>query len=164
MPSIYQLKPRFQALLRPLVQRLHDSGITANQVTLAALVVSLAGDYEHIVAPSGALSKSVLPRVAAMLDGLCLPAFFAHSSASALASPLPTFSSARPIRTAVSALMPLAVGFVLCGLVAAVWRSWLRFGLAGSSLSARSHSMHKVPPAPFATARNVDFPGTRDAH
>ena len=40
--SVYQLKPRFQALLRPLVQRLHDSGITANQVTLAALVVSLA--------------------------------------------------------------------------------------------------------------------------
>jgi len=42
MPSIYQLKPHFQALLRPLVQRLYDSGITANQVTLAALVVSLA--------------------------------------------------------------------------------------------------------------------------
>lgn len=42
MPSIYQLKPRFQALLRPLVQRLHDRGITANQVTLTALVVSLA--------------------------------------------------------------------------------------------------------------------------
>lgn len=42
MPSIYQLKPRFQALLRPLVQRLYERGITANQVTLAALVVSLA--------------------------------------------------------------------------------------------------------------------------
>ena len=42
MPSIYQLKPRFQALLLPLVQRLYDRGITANQVTLAALVVSLA--------------------------------------------------------------------------------------------------------------------------
>ncbi|MCQ4264735.1 CDP-alcohol phosphatidyltransferase [Stutzerimonas stutzeri] len=41
MPSIYQLKPRFQALLRPLVQRLYDRGITANQVTVAALVVSL---------------------------------------------------------------------------------------------------------------------------
>ena len=33
----------------------------------AALVVSLAGDYEHIAAASGALSKSVLPRVAALL-------------------------------------------------------------------------------------------------
>jgi len=41
VPSIYQLKPRFQALLRPLVQRLYDRGITANQVTVAALVVSL---------------------------------------------------------------------------------------------------------------------------
>lgn len=42
MPSIYQLKPRFQALLRPLVRRLHGAGITANQVTLAACAGSLA--------------------------------------------------------------------------------------------------------------------------
>ncbi|MNC44074.1 Inner membrane protein YnbA [compost metagenome] len=41
MPSIYQLKPRFQNLLRPLVQRLHARGVTANQVTLAAAAVSV---------------------------------------------------------------------------------------------------------------------------
>lgn len=41
MPSIYQLKPRFQALLRPAVQRLHARGVTANQVTLTAAGVSV---------------------------------------------------------------------------------------------------------------------------
>ncbi|PYC14258.1 CDP-alcohol phosphatidyltransferase family protein [Pseudomonas mosselii] len=41
MPSIYQLKPRFQALLRPAVQRLFDRGVTANQVTVAAAAVSV---------------------------------------------------------------------------------------------------------------------------
>lgn len=41
MASIYQLKPRFQALLRPAVQRLYDRGVTANQVTVAAAVVSV---------------------------------------------------------------------------------------------------------------------------
>jgi CDP-diacylglycerol--glycerol-3-phosphate 3-phosphatidyltransferase len=41
MPSIYQLKPRFQNLLRPGVTRLHARGVTANQVTLAAAAVSV---------------------------------------------------------------------------------------------------------------------------
>ena len=41
MPSIYQLKPRFQNLLRPSVQRLYARGVTANQVTLAAAAVSV---------------------------------------------------------------------------------------------------------------------------
>ena len=40
--SIYELKPRFQALLRPLVKRLFGAGVTANQVTVAACAVSIA--------------------------------------------------------------------------------------------------------------------------
>lgn len=40
--SIYELKPRFQALLRPLVRRLAASGVTANAVTVAAMLVSIA--------------------------------------------------------------------------------------------------------------------------
>ncbi|SUB82071.1 CDP-alcohol phosphatidyltransferase family protein [Pragia fontium] len=39
--TVYDLKPRFQALLRPLLKRLYRAGVTANQVTLAALVASI---------------------------------------------------------------------------------------------------------------------------
>jgi CDP-diacylglycerol---glycerol-3-phosphate 3-phosphatidyltransferase len=38
--SVYQLKPRFQQLLRPLVRWLHGAGVTANMVTLLACIVS----------------------------------------------------------------------------------------------------------------------------
>ncbi|MBF4256827.1 CDP-alcohol phosphatidyltransferase family protein [Vibrio anguillarum] len=41
MLSIYQLKSRFQDLLRPSVRRLYQRGVTANQVTLLAMVISL---------------------------------------------------------------------------------------------------------------------------
>lgn len=40
--SIYALKTRFQALLRPMVRRLYAFGVTANQVTIAACIVSVA--------------------------------------------------------------------------------------------------------------------------
>jgi CDP-diacylglycerol--glycerol-3-phosphate 3-phosphatidyltransferase len=40
--SIYALKPRFQALLRPIARRLFAAGVTANQVTIAACAVSIA--------------------------------------------------------------------------------------------------------------------------
>ena len=40
MPSIYDFKPRFQSFLRPLVRRLAESGVSANHVTIAALMLS----------------------------------------------------------------------------------------------------------------------------
>lgn len=39
--SIYALKASFQNLLRPLVRRLHAHGVTANQVTIFACVISV---------------------------------------------------------------------------------------------------------------------------
>lgn len=40
MPTIYQLKPAFQNLLRPLTRFLFRLGVTANHVTLAAMLFS----------------------------------------------------------------------------------------------------------------------------
>ncbi len=40
MLSVYQLKPLFQNSLRPLVRKLAERGVTANQVTLAAIFLS----------------------------------------------------------------------------------------------------------------------------
>lgn len=40
--SIYELKPAFQGLLRPLVRALYAAGCTANGVTLATCVLSVA--------------------------------------------------------------------------------------------------------------------------
>lgn len=42
MPSIYQLKSAFSDLLRPVTNHLANRGITANQVTIAALAGSVA--------------------------------------------------------------------------------------------------------------------------
>ncbi len=37
MPSIYDLKPAFQNVLRPLYRHLAQWGVTANQVTITAV-------------------------------------------------------------------------------------------------------------------------------
>ncbi|TIS57581.1 MAG: CDP-alcohol phosphatidyltransferase family protein [Mesorhizobium sp.] len=42
MPTLYALKPAFQARLRPLADRLAGAGVTANQVTLLAAALSVA--------------------------------------------------------------------------------------------------------------------------
>ena len=43
----------------------HGNGLAE---PIAALIVSLAGDYSHIVAPATATAKNIMPRVAALLD------------------------------------------------------------------------------------------------
>ncbi|TIL89881.1 MAG: CDP-alcohol phosphatidyltransferase family protein [Mesorhizobium sp.] len=42
MPTLYALKPAFQARLRPLADRLAGAGVTANQITLLAAALSVA--------------------------------------------------------------------------------------------------------------------------
>jgi CDP-diacylglycerol--glycerol-3-phosphate 3-phosphatidyltransferase len=62
--SIYDLKPRFQSLLRPTADSLAAKGVTANQVTVVAVVVSLATGALVAAYPE---SQSVLLLVPAVL-------------------------------------------------------------------------------------------------
>jgi len=61
MASIYDLKPRFQALLRPTVERLAAAGVTANQVTLAAMVLSIVAGAVIALFAGSRLVLLILP-------------------------------------------------------------------------------------------------------
>lgn len=61
MASIYDLKPRFQALLRPLNAGLVRMGITANMVTLAALFFSLLLGLGLALTPENRLLLLLMP-------------------------------------------------------------------------------------------------------
>ena len=41
MISIYKIKPKFQQLLTPILNRLHKAGVTANQITITSIILSL---------------------------------------------------------------------------------------------------------------------------
>lgn len=59
--SIYQLKPAFQSLLRPLVGALARAGIRANQVTLAACLVSIGVGALLVLHPGQAALFVLVP-------------------------------------------------------------------------------------------------------
>jgi CDP-diacylglycerol---glycerol-3-phosphate 3-phosphatidyltransferase len=63
MPSIYDLKPAFQGLLRPVCHRLAALGISANQVTLAALGLSLLAGAAIALWPGSPWPLLLLPLV-----------------------------------------------------------------------------------------------------
>lgn len=61
MATIYDLKPKFQGLLRPLANKLAASGITANQVTLFACAWSIAHGALIALNPTSRLLLFLLP-------------------------------------------------------------------------------------------------------
>jgi len=70
LPSIYDLKPAFQNLLRPLCGRLAHWGITANQVTIAAVLLSLGMGAAIVWQPHTAWILLFLPLVLFVRMGL----------------------------------------------------------------------------------------------
>lgn len=61
MFSIYDIKPRFQELLRPLVVRLAAAGVTANAVTLLAMGISVAIGVALVLLRPGPAAYLALP-------------------------------------------------------------------------------------------------------
>ncbi|HML93157.1 CDP-alcohol phosphatidyltransferase family protein [Methyloceanibacter sp.] len=61
MATIYDLKPRFQALLRPIAGRFVRGGVTANAVTLAALALSLVQGASIALLPEARWPLLLLP-------------------------------------------------------------------------------------------------------
>lgn len=63
MPSIYDLKPKFQNLLRPIVKTLADNGISANHVTILAMIISFIAGGLVFVFPQDSWPLLVIPVV-----------------------------------------------------------------------------------------------------
>ncbi len=63
MPTIYDLKPVFQRTLRPLTGHLFRIGITANQVTLAALALSVVTGAVLLLRPDSRAVLLLIPFV-----------------------------------------------------------------------------------------------------
>lgn len=63
LPSVYDLKPKFQALLRPIVNSLARAGVTANQVTITAVILSFIGGAFIAWKPDATWPFLVLPLV-----------------------------------------------------------------------------------------------------
>lgn len=70
MPSIYNLKPRFQAMLRPMVKVLAEQDVTANQVTIAAVILSFIGGGFIAWQPQASWPLLLMPVVLLVRMGL----------------------------------------------------------------------------------------------
>lgn len=67
---------------------------------LADLLVSLSGDYEHIVGPATASAKNVLPRVAALLDAMVISDVTAVVDGSTFERPIYAGNAIQTVKTA----------------------------------------------------------------
>lgn len=122
MPSIYQIKPQFQNLLRPLVRKLHAGGVTANQVTLFACAVSVVLGLWLLLAQPPRAAFALVPlwmflRMAFnAIDGMLAREFGQKSKLGALLNELTDVLADAALYAPfalITPLQPVAVGAVI---------------------------------------------------
>lgn len=128
MASIYDLKPKFQALLRPLCGRLAKGGVTANQVTLAAFALSLAQGAAIAATGGASWTLAALPAVLFIrmamnaVDGMLAREFGQKSSLGAILNELTDVLADAalylPFAMIIGLPSALVVGAVLFGVIA----------------------------------------------
>lgn len=127
MPSIYDLKPAFQSLLQPLVKSLHARGISANQVTLTAVALSLIGGGMIAWKPDENWPLLVLPAVLLLrmslnaIDGMLARDYAQQSKLGAMLNELgDVISDAAlylPLAWLPRVYAPLVVGIVILSIL-----------------------------------------------
>ncbi|MEM9216824.1 MAG: CDP-alcohol phosphatidyltransferase family protein [Cyanobacteria bacterium P01_F01_bin.150] len=94
MISIYQLKPTFQKTLLPLVKFLAQRGVTANAVTIAAMLLAIATGLALTAFPTSQVLYGLMPLVLGLrmalnaIDGLLARGWNQESDLGALLNEL----------------------------------------------------------------------------
>ena len=183
MPSIYQIKPAFQGLLRPLVRRLAQAGVTANQVTLAAAVLSILAGLAIADWPLSAGIWFLLPVVLFLrmalnaIDGMlarehgqksALGAFLNELcdviSDAALYLPFALLPGAMPLIVIVAVLLAAlsemagVVALLVCSLLSSIAL------LYGAALAAQLEALRTSAPAPQDEQKVIESDPASDAH
>ena len=124
--SIYALKPRFQALLRPLAAALARAGVTANQVTVAAAVISVAIGLGLLLRPDARAWFLLIPvwmfvRMAFnAIDGMLAREFGQKSRLGAYLNELTDAISDAALYAPFAVVSPFAPGWTVVVIVLAV--------------------------------------------
>ena len=140
VPSTYDLKPAFQRMLTPLMQRLRNAGVTPNALTWLAIVLSgglgyafvlgLTNRYWFFVVASGLLVRMALNA----LDGLMARTFNLTSRGGAVLNELGDVASDALVIWPLALVPGVHVGWV----AALLWLTAVNefAGVLGASVSA----------------------------
>lgn len=126
MASIYDLKPRFQAILRPACGGLAAAGVTANQVTVAAALLSVAGGGCILLQPEAGWPLLLLPAILFLrmalnaIDGMLAREHAMQSRLGAVLNELGDVVADAALYLPMAAVPELSASLVACVVIAGV--------------------------------------------